>query len=181
MTTIPHLGFVGFSGSGKTTLISQVIVQLKLKGYRVGILKHDVHDFQMDVEGKDTYKFSEAGADLVAISTSTKLNMLEKLQRPLEFEEILQRFNGVDLIIIEGYKQAEVPKILIARTLEQLALFNQLSQVMAIATSLLTDSFEVSRLIKQNSTITLLDLNDIVAIIAFVESWLLTPHTALNP
>lgn len=174
MTRIPHLAFVGFSGSGKTTLISQVIVQLKLKGYRVGILKHDAHDFQMDVEGKDTYKYGEAGADLVAISTSTKFNILEKLQHPLKLDEILLRFNGVDLIIIEGYKQANVPKILVARTLDQLALFNQLNQVIAIASCFLSYSFGVSSLIKQNPNVTLLDLNEIVAITDFVENWLRT-------
>jgi molybdopterin-guanine dinucleotide biosynthesis protein B len=172
MTMIPHLAFVGFSGSGKTTLISQVIVQLKLKGYRIGILKHDAHDFQMDAEGKDTYKYGEAGADLIAISSAAKLNILEKLQQPLELDEILMRFNGVDLIIIEGYKQANVQKILVARTLEQLALFHQLGQVIAIATTFPEDRLEVSSLIKQSSDFMLLDLNEISAITDFVEHWL---------
>lgn len=172
MTKIPYLAFVGFSGSGKTTLISQIIAQLKLKSYRVGILKHDAHDFQMDVEGKDTYKYGEAGADLIAISSTAKFNMLEKLQQPLELDEILLRFHGVDLIIIEGYKQANVPKILVARTLDQLVLYNQLSQVIAIATTFAEGSHEVSSLIKQSTNLTLLDLNEISAITEFVEQWL---------
>jgi molybdopterin-guanine dinucleotide biosynthesis protein B len=171
--TIPHLAFVGFSGSGKTTLVNQVVMQLKHKGYRVGVLKHDAHDFQMDVEGKDTYKYAEAGADLIAISSAAKLNILEKLQKPLELEEILQRIDGIDLILIEGYKQANVPKILIARTLEQIALYSQLDRIIAIASTLIPDDPELFSLFNQPPTIPFLNLDDIPLITAFVENWLL--------
>jgi molybdopterin-guanine dinucleotide biosynthesis protein B len=171
--TIPHLAFVGFSGSGKTTLVSQVIMQLKHKGYRVGVLKHDAHDFQMDVEGKDTYKYSEAGADLVAISSATKLNILEQLQNPLELEEILQHMNGVDLILIEGYKQANVPKILIARTLDQLALRDEISPLIAIATTLKEETIISEESIRLQISIPILDLNQSEVITAFVEQWFL--------
>jgi molybdopterin-guanine dinucleotide biosynthesis protein B len=170
--TIPHLAFVGFSGSGKTTLVSQVVFQLKHKGYRVGVLKHDAHDFQMDVKGKDTYQFTEAGADWVAISSASKLNILEQLEKPLALGEILQRFSGVDLIMIEGYKQENVPKILIARTLEQLALYDQLSQIIAIASTLRIDNSEVASLVNQLEHTPFFDLNDIESITAFVEHWL---------
>jgi molybdopterin-guanine dinucleotide biosynthesis adapter protein len=171
--TIPHLAFVGFSGSGKTTLISQIVMQLKRKGYRVGVLKHDAHDFQMDVEGKDTYKYSEAGADLIAISSDAKLNILEKLQKPLELEEILQRMDGVDLILIEGYKQANVPKILIARTLEQLALRDKISNLIAIAATLNNDTIFNAESKRIRSSIPILDLNQSEVITAFVEQWFL--------
>jgi molybdopterin-guanine dinucleotide biosynthesis adapter protein len=174
-TTIPHLGFVGFSGSGKTTLVSQVVMELKRKGYRVGVLKHDAHDFQMDVEGKDTYKFGEAGADLIAISSAAKLNILEKLPKPMELEEILQRLSGVDLILIEGYKQADVPKILVARTSEQLALFNQLERTIAIATTFSKDDPELTSLFHP-SIIPVLNINDVSLATEFVEKWLLAQH-----
>ncbi|MEX2461609.1 MAG: molybdopterin-guanine dinucleotide biosynthesis protein B [Paenibacillaceae bacterium] len=180
MTTIPHLAFVGFSGSGKTTLLSQVVIQLKRRGYRIGVLKHDAHDFQMDVKGKDTYQYSEAGADLVAISSAAKFNMMERLQKPLALEEVLQRFRGVDLILIEGYKQANVPKILVARTSEQLALYEQLSQVMAIASTFGMNSSEASSLILSVDRVPFLDLNDIAAMTTFVESWLQDQHSFGN-
>ncbi|QGQ94494.1 molybdopterin-guanine dinucleotide biosynthesis protein B [Paenibacillus psychroresistens] len=172
-TTPPHLGFVGFSGSGKTTLVSQIVMQLKRKEYRVGVLKHDAHDFQMDVEGKDTFKYSEAGADLITISSAAKLNILEKHPKPLELKEILQRMSGVDLILIEGYKQADVPKILVARTLEQLALYSQLNRVVAIASTFSKDDPELTNLLNQPSLISVLDLNDVSLIAAYVEDWLL--------
>jgi molybdopterin-guanine dinucleotide biosynthesis protein B len=171
--TIPHLAFVGFSGSGKTTLVSQIVIQLKQKGYRIGVLKHDAHSFQMDVEGKDTYKYSEAGADLVAISSTTKLNILEQFPIPLALDEILQRFSGVDLILIEGYKQANIPKILVARTLAQLALYSQLDRIIAIASILNPDDSEIFNLLKQPSIIPFFNINDIALITAFVENWLL--------
>jgi molybdopterin-guanine dinucleotide biosynthesis protein B len=172
-TTIPHLGFVGFSGSGKTTLVSQIVIQLKRKGYRVGVLKHDAHDFQMDVEGKDTFKYSEAGADLIAITSAAKLNISEKLPKPMELEEILQRLSGVDLILIEGYKQADVPKILVARTSEQLALFSQLNLIIAIATTFSPGDSALIGLFNQPPNIPILNINDISIVTAFVEAWLL--------
>jgi molybdopterin-guanine dinucleotide biosynthesis protein B len=169
--TIPYLTFVGFSGSGKTTLASQVVTQLKHKGYRVGVLKHDAHDFQMDVEGKDTYQYEAAGADLVAISSASKLNILERLQSPMPLHEILHRMTGVDLIIIEGYKQENVPKILVARTLEQLALSNQVSQLLAVASSLDEGNHEVNGLLKLSVQPPFLDINNITAITLFIEKW----------
>jgi molybdopterin-guanine dinucleotide biosynthesis protein B len=170
--TIPHLAFVGFSGSGKTTLVSQVITELKRNGYRIGILKHDAHDFQMDVEGKDTYKYSEAGADLVAISSNTKLNILEQLPKPLALDEILQRFSGVDLILIEGYKQSNAPKILVARTLGQLALLPDLTHLLAIATTLKEEEISQMDSLNKQQSLAVLNLNQTDAITAFVENWL---------
>jgi molybdopterin-guanine dinucleotide biosynthesis protein B len=169
--TIPHLAFVGFSGSGKTTLASQIVAELKRKGYRIGVLKHDAHDFQMDVEGKDTYQYGAAGADLVAISSASKLNILEQLQSPLPLQDILQRMTGVDLIIIEGYKQENIPKILVARTLEQLALISQLDQLLAIASSLDQDHAEVASLLISSEQLPFLDINDVEAITLFIETW----------
>ena len=64
--------FSGFSGSGKTTLIEKLIPVFKRRGYRVAVIKHDAHDFEIDKEGKDTYRFREAGADRVYISSSQK-------------------------------------------------------------------------------------------------------------
>ena len=62
--TVPTVGFAGYSGSGKTTLIEQLVRSLKARGLRVAVIKHDVHDFEMDREGKDSWRFSQAGADI---------------------------------------------------------------------------------------------------------------------
>lgn len=132
--TIPHIAFVGYSGSGKTTLATQVVEQLKLRGYRVGVLKHDAHNIQLDVEGKDSSLYTQAGADSVIVSSPRHIFLIEKTSEQKTVEQLLTRFQEVDLIIVEGFKQANMAKLLVARTEEQLDLFDQLSRVVAIVT-----------------------------------------------
>lgn len=68
MNSIPAVAFSAWSGSGKTTLIEQLVREFKQRGLRVAVIKHDAHGFDIDREGKDTWRFQMAGADLVAIS-----------------------------------------------------------------------------------------------------------------
>ena len=113
MSTIPVIGFAAFSGTGKTTLLEQVIVRLKAQGLRLGVLKHDAHDFDIDHEGKDSWRFQRAGADITLISSATKMALVE--QRPRTFEENIAMLHDVDLILVEGYKQETLPRIGICR------------------------------------------------------------------
>lgn len=103
------------SNTGKTTLIEALIPIFKEKKYKVGVLKHDAHKFEIDKEGKDSYRFVQAGADKMVISSKEKIAMVEKIQEEKEIEEILKLFTGVDLIIIEGYKNNNYPKIEVHR------------------------------------------------------------------
>ncbi|MCR5002379.1 MAG: cyclic pyranopterin monophosphate synthase MoaC [Lachnospiraceae bacterium] len=103
------LGFSGFSGSGKTTLIEKLIPVLKKKGLKLAVIKHDGHDFDMDKEGKDTYRFARAGADTVLISSVSKSARLSV--RPMSLEEMLSDGGDADLILVEGYKYADIPRI----------------------------------------------------------------------
>ena len=64
MANIPVIGFAAFSGTGKTTLIEKIVRNLKAQGFRVAVIKHDAHKFEIDKEGKDSWRFSKAGADL---------------------------------------------------------------------------------------------------------------------
>lgn len=112
----PALSFVGHSGSGKTTLIEGVIPILKKKGYRLAVIKHDAHDFQIDHEGKDTYRFFHAGADSIMISSRNKIASVSKLPEPTTIENMIaQHFREYDLVLSEGYKQSRLPKILVTR------------------------------------------------------------------
>lgn len=113
MQTIPVIGFSAFSGTGKTTILEQLIPCLKQKGLRVGVVKHDAHDFTIDHPGKDTWRFSQAGADAVLISSPVKTALIE--QRPRTFEENLASLRDVDLILVEGYKQKDLPRVGICR------------------------------------------------------------------
>ncbi|MBR1673480.1 MAG: cyclic pyranopterin monophosphate synthase MoaC [Eubacterium sp.] len=104
------LGIAGYSGGGKTTLIEKLIPVLKSRGLKVAVVKHDAHGFQMDHEGKDTYRFSAAGADRVMISSAVSgCAQIDKSPRSLE--EILRGIDDMDIVIVEGYKGADILKM----------------------------------------------------------------------
>ena len=113
MAKIPAVGFAAFSGTGKTTLLEKIILNLKAKGLRLAVIKHDAHEFEIDKEGKDSWRFAKAGADMTLISSATKSAVIE--YRPRTFEENLSMIHDVDLILVEGYKQEKLPRIGICR------------------------------------------------------------------
>lgn len=114
---IPVVCIVGKSGAGKTTLIEALIHGLKAKGRRVGTIKHDVHGFEMDKEGKDTWRHKKAGADLVLISSPDKLALIKDMHREMDLRELMDTYvSGVDIVLVEGYKAGNsFPKIEVYR------------------------------------------------------------------
>lgn len=113
---IPVVSFVGKSNAGKTTLLEKIIPVLKQKGYRVAVVKHHVHEFDLDRPGKDTWRHAQAGADTVVIAAPAKLAMIKRLERELSLDEVVAMITGVDLIITEGYKRGDKPKIEVFRS-----------------------------------------------------------------
>jgi molybdopterin-guanine dinucleotide biosynthesis protein B len=109
----PVISFIGWHNSGKTTLIERLIPLLREKGLRVAVLKSDGHDFQMDREGKDTWRFTQAGADAVAIANSRHAAVL--INRPVDFEALCSLVSGADLILAEGWNVPGVPQIEVLR------------------------------------------------------------------
>ena len=108
----PVLCFVGPSGVGKTTLLEQLIARFARAGVRVAAIKHDAHEFEMDREGKDSFRLRRAGACAVAISSRTQAAFLVSPPRPLPLAELVRRVPiDVDLILVEGHKQSDAPKI----------------------------------------------------------------------
>lgn len=105
--------FAAYSDTGKTTYLEKLIPCLKRAGARVAVIKHDAHDFQLDVEGKDSWRFARAGADAVALASAAKFALWE--QHSVEMEEIVKYFPNMDLILTEGYKYGPYPKIGIYR------------------------------------------------------------------
>lgn len=111
------LSFVADSGTGKTTLIEALLRELKTRGYRVGAVKHDAHKFEIDHAGKDSYRFTHAGADTTVIASDTKVALVSRLAQPLRVEEIIERhFQDVDLVLTEGFKASSLPKVLLFRS-----------------------------------------------------------------
>ena len=113
MHTIPVFSIVAYSGTGKTTLLEKLIAELKSRGLRVAAIKHDAHEFEIDREGKDSWRFTRAGADITAITSVSKAAIIEN--RPVDMETLLGKITGVDIIITEGYKHGKWPKIAVRR------------------------------------------------------------------
>lgn len=113
---IPIISIVGKSDSGKTTLIEKLLPELKRRGYRVATVKHDTHGFEVDQEGKDSWRHKRAGAYMVIISSPNKIALIRDVERDLNLAEIRERLiDDVDIIISEGYKKDIQPKIEIFR------------------------------------------------------------------
>ena len=130
------ISVVAKSGSGKTTLLEKVIKILKEKGIKLAVVKHDAHSFEMDKPGKDTWRHSQAGADIIAMSSPEKFAMIEKRERELTLDEIVERIEGVDLIITEGFKRENKPKIEVFRSTAHKTLLCEPSELIAIASDI---------------------------------------------
>lgn len=111
----PLLSFVAKSGAGKTTIIEKLIPQLKQRGLRVAVVKHHAHTSSVDIPGKDTWRFGEAGADIVAVSSPAEFAQFQRIARELTLAEIAAKIENVDLILTEGFKREPAPKIEISR------------------------------------------------------------------
>lgn len=134
---IPVISIVGGkSNSGKTTLLEKIIREAKRRGWRVATLKHDVHGFEMDQPGKDTWRHAQAGADVVAISSPHKIAILEKVADDQPLDEVLARIQGVDVIFTEGYKHGNKPKIEVFRSTVHQDLFSKPEELIAIASDI---------------------------------------------
>lgn len=113
----PVVSLVGKPDSGKTTLLEKLIPELKHQGYKVGTIKHHVHEFEMDKPGKDTWRHKQAGANTVVLSSPTGIGLVRDTKKDSTIEELVARyFHDVDIIITEGYKRAPMPKIEVFRS-----------------------------------------------------------------
>jgi len=99
--------FIAWSGTGKTTYLEALIAALKKKGLRVAAVKHDGHRLDLDREGKDSWRFARAGADVVAVADGEKCAVME--YRPRSLAEIVSGLRDVDVILVEGW-HAEAPQ-----------------------------------------------------------------------
>jgi molybdopterin-guanine dinucleotide biosynthesis protein MobB len=109
---VKAVSFVAKSGTGKTTLLEQVIVHLKERGLRVGVIKHDAHRFDIDHPGKDSHRLTAAGADTMLISSPEKLAVVKKHQASPPIEELIATyFKDVDIVLTEGFKLSSMPKV----------------------------------------------------------------------
>lgn len=134
MAGIPVFAFAAYSGTGKTTVIEQVVRELKAKGLRLAVIKHDGHRFEIDHEGKDSWRFAHAGADITIINSQEKTAYIE--QRSLTLWQLIDMVHDVDLILVEGYKNETLPQIGIARRATGKGFTADLSRFIAIVTDM---------------------------------------------
>ena len=111
-------GFAGWSGSGKTTLIEQLIPRLAARGLRIALIKHAHHDFDVDQPGKDSYRHRHAGCVEVLVSSPVRWAQMHELRGGVELTlgRALTQLSPCDLVLVEGYKAAPIPKLEIHRS-----------------------------------------------------------------
>lgn len=130
------IGFAGWSGSGKTTLVERVIAVLEAKGLVVSLIKHAHHEFDIDYPGKDSYRHRHAGCREVLVTSANRWAVMHELRgRPeLTLDEALAQLSPCDLVLVEGFKHAPIPKIEIYRAeLDQPPLFPNDPHILAVA------------------------------------------------
>jgi len=115
---VPVVSVVAKSGTGKTTLLEKLIAELKSRGYRVGVIKHDAHRFDIDHEGKDSWRLTRAGADTMLITSPEKIAMVRRNpaeQQPTLAEVVAAYCDNVDIVLTEGFKKSTMPKVEVHR------------------------------------------------------------------
>ena len=106
--------FAGYSGSGKTTLVEGVISALKLRGLRVSVVKHAHHKFDIDHPGKDTWRHRQAGAFEVVAASNQRMALVREFEQETQLtvhQLIAQLHDGVDWVLVEGFKQSDLLKV----------------------------------------------------------------------
>ena len=166
---IPLLGITGYSGSGKTTLLEKLIPELIARHIRVSVIKHSHHNMQVDKEGKDSWRMKEAGSSQVILANDERWAIMTETPKPVSLDYLAQQFDRTltDLVLVEGFKQEPIPKILLHRQETTKPLPEIDEYVLAVATNY---PLEIDR--------TLLDINCISQIADFIKNWLHHFHGA---
>jgi len=111
---IPVINVIGFSGSGKTTLLEGLIAWFKDHNYKVATIKHHSKTgLEIDIPGKDSWRHAKAGSDLVVIASPNKLVEYRNLEKEMPLDVVVSRISGVDIIMVEGYKNSGNPSVMV--------------------------------------------------------------------
>ena len=126
MKKVPLLGFIGNSNSGKTTLLIALIADLTAEGLMIGAVKHHHRSFTIDHEGKDSQRFTAAGARKTVITGPEQTALVEQTAKQLPLEDLAATYlQDLDLILVEGFKKIEIPKIEVQRRALNLPLLSR--------------------------------------------------------
>jgi molybdopterin-guanine dinucleotide biosynthesis protein B len=162
--TMNVIGFSAYSGAGKTTLIEQLIGELKRAGQRVSVIKHAHHDFDIDHEGKDSWRHRRAGAFEVVIASDRRLAKMREFEVCADpsVHQLIAELSGCDWVLVEGFKRSALPKIEVWRAANgKPALYPADPNIVAVCTDDAAALPEATRL-------PVLDLDDAAAVAAFL-------------
>lgn len=159
------ISIVGKSNSGKTTLVEKIVRELTQRGYHIGTIKHDTHGFEIDYPGKDSYRHFHAGSRMTLISGPDQIALVKRLAKPLALDKTLKTFfkpHKLDLIITEGFKRENKPKIEIMRRKisPEPICRNKGDQLAALVSDMKIKGYAVPQF----------GLNDVKKIVSFIES-----------
>lgn len=158
------IGFAGWSGSGKTTLVEQVVAILSARGLAVSLIKHAHHTFDIDHQGKDSWRHRHAGCREVLISSGVRWSLMHELrgEEEMSLEALLAKLSPCDLVLVEGFKRARIPKIEIRRTtVSEPPFYPDDADIVAVATDV-----ELPTALPQ------LDINDAAAVADFIQAFI---------
>jgi molybdopterin-guanine dinucleotide biosynthesis protein B len=161
---VKTFGFAGWSGSGKTTLIEKLIPRFVGHGLRVSLIKHAHHSFDVDQPGKDSWRHRHAGASEILVTSSRRWVLMHELRGAQEpsFDEQVKKISPCDVLLVEGFKFAPIPKLEVWRKETGEALLHPNDpHIVALATDA-----------KVQTQLPLLDLNDDAAIALFIMKFL---------
>jgi len=159
--TTPIVSIVGKSNSGKTTLVEKLIPELIKRGYRVATIKHNKHGFDIDHEGKDSWRHKKAGACTTVIACPRRSAVIEDIDHDHSLGEIRDKYiKGADVILAEGYKGNPFPKIEVFRSeLKRELLCGNEDNLLAVAAD-----------VKLDVGVPCFDINDINSIADLIEN-----------
>jgi molybdopterin-guanine dinucleotide biosynthesis protein B len=161
------IGVAGFKNAGKTTLVEKLVTELTGRGYRISTVKHAHHSFDIDHEGRDSFRHRKAGASEVAVVSRHRWAIIHESREDAEpsLQDILSKLEPCDLVIVEGYKRDTHDKIEVRNlTLQNPELAGDDPTIVAIAANGAVD----------NAPVPLFDRDDVSALASFIEK-----HTGL--
>lgn len=166
MSLPPVISVVGKSGVGKTVFLEKLIAELKGRGIKVATVKHDVHGFDIDRPGKDSWRHAQAGSDTVVISSPHKVAVIKRLEEEMTLDHIVESYlQDVDLVVTEGYKSGAKLKIEVSRRERSREMISSPQELIAVVSD---QRFEIS--------VPQFDLDDATAVADLIEERFLRPR-----
>ena len=145
------VNIVGSSSNvGKTYLLEGLIKELKFRGYCIATIKHDVHGFDIDKKGKDTYKHRKAGSETVIISSKNRLAMIKELKEETELNDIIKMVLDKDIILVEGYKNSNLRKIEVFRSGVSNKIITPIEKIIAVASDIDIEDYNLTVVNKED-------------------------------